>query len=43
MKEYLTGTEEVLRQQNSQSSGLSSAEASGRLVQCGKDRLKEGK
>ena len=43
MKEYLTGTEEVLRQQNSQSSGLSSAEASRRLEQCGKNKLKEGK
>ena len=42
MKEYLTGTEEVLRQQNSQSSGLSSAEASRRLEQCGKNKLKEG-
>ena len=43
MKEYLASTEEVLREQNSDSGGLSAAEASRRLEQCGKNKLKEGK
>ena len=43
MKEYLSGTEKVLQEQHSGSSGLSSAEASRRLEQYGKNKLKEGK
>ena len=43
MKEYLSDSQEVLRQLKSDSGGLSSAEASGRLEEHGKNKLREGK
>ena len=43
MKEYLSGSDEVLRELQSESGGLSSAEAARRLEEHGKNKLKEGK
>ena len=43
MKEYLQESQEVLESLKSQENGLSSAEASARLEQYGKNKLKEGK
>ena len=43
MKEYLSGSDEVLRELHSETGGLSSAEAERRLGQYGKNKLKEGK
>ena len=41
MKEYLQESQEVLESLKSQENGLSSAEASARLEQYGKNKLKE--
>ena len=43
MKEYLSESKEVLKEQNSSTSGLSDAEAGARLEKFGKNKLKEGK
>ena len=42
-QEYLSGIEEVLREQNSTDAGLTGAEAEKRLEQYGKNKLAEGK
>ena len=43
MKAYLERCEEVLKQQNSDAAGLSSAEANKRLAEVGPNKLQEGK
>ena len=43
MKEYLSGIEDVLKEQNSSEQGLTSSDAEKRLQQYGKNKLKEGK
>ena len=43
MKAYLESCEEVLKQQNSDAAGLSSADAAKRLEQYGHNKLQEGK
>jgi len=43
MKEYLTRSEDVLRQYNTTADGLTAQEAAARLQQYGPNRLKEGK
>lgn len=43
MREYLTETSEVLRELQTEGTGLSSGEAQKRLEKYGKNKLKEGK